>query len=108
MSAYVQNAENRRDPVESTNHVSHSFGFNTSGHTARCPGSLNFILITFCEIPDGVVRMAENPEIISADIGEFLKVGLEYSGFVETVDKFVGGNRDFWRLGRSWGGGKKQ
>ena len=91
-----------------TNHVSHSLGFNTTGHAARCPGSLDFILITFCEIPDGVVWMAENPEIISADVGEFLKVGFEYSGLVQALDKFVRGNRDFWRLSGSWGRGKEQ
>jgi len=82
MSAYVQTQRSEGTRWKSTNHVSHSLGFDTTGHTARCPGSLNFILITFNEIPDRVVRMAENPEVISADIGEFLKVGLEYPGFV--------------------------
>jgi len=70
------------DELEVERHISHGFGFDTAGHTTRCPRSLDLFLITFREIPDRVVRMAENPEVISAYIGEFLKVGLVYSGLV--------------------------
>ena len=91
-----------------TNHVSHGLGFDTAGHTTWCPRSLNLVLITFGEVPDRVVWMTENPEIISTDIGELLKVGLVYPRLVEGFDEFVRSDRNFWglRSSRSWG--KKQ
>jgi len=64
------------------NHVSHSLGFDTTGHTTGRPRSLDLALVAFCEVPDGVVWMAENPEVISADIREFLEVVLVYPRLV--------------------------
>jgi hypothetical protein len=89
-------------------HVSHSLSFNTAGHAAGRPGSLNFALVTFREVPDRVVWMTVYPEIVPADVGEFLKVRLVYSRFVQVADKFVRSNGNFWSLGGPRGRGKKQ
>ena len=63
-------------------HISHSFSFDTTGHATRGPRSFDLVLVAFCEIPHGVVWMAENPEVISADVGEFLEIRLIYPGLV--------------------------
>ena len=80
-SAYTQTQGTARG-VGFANHVSHSFGFDTAGHATGRPGSLDLGFVAFCEIPDRVVWMAVNPEVISADIGEFLEVGLVYPRLV--------------------------
>jgi hypothetical protein len=89
-------------------HVTHCLGFNTTGHTARCTRSLDLIFVTFCEVPDRVVWMAENPKVISADVGEFLKIRLVYPGPVQTVDELVRGHGDFRSLSGPWSRGKEQ
>ena len=63
-------------------HISHSLGFHTSGHAARRSRSFDFAFVAFCNIPDGVVRVAVDPEIVPADVGEFLEIRFEYPGFV--------------------------
>ena len=46
--------------------------------TTGCLGFPNLALVAFGEIPDGVVQMTEDPEVISANVREFLKVHLVY------------------------------
>lgn len=85
MSVYTQTQLKRRETGEehgAAYHVSHSFGFDTTSHTTRRPRSLDLAFVAFREIPDRVVGVAENPEVISADVGEFLKVRLVYPRLV--------------------------
>jgi hypothetical protein len=52
--------------------------------------------------------MTVYPEIVSADVGEFLKVRLVYSRFVQVADKLVRGNGNLWSLSGPRSGGKEQ
>ena len=59
-----------------TDHVAHSLELNTAGHTAGRAGLLHLRLIGLMQVPNSVAGMAEDPEIVSADITKLLEVRL--------------------------------
>jgi hypothetical protein len=84
--------------------IIHGLKLDTSSHAARSPWFLDLALINLVQHPDSVVRMTENPKVISAYIGELLEIGFVYPGSVQGFDEFMWGQ---WRssdLGRKRSG----
>jgi len=46
--------------------------------------------------------MAENPEIVAADVGQLLQIGPVDARAVQGVDELVRRQGDLWRFRRSW------
>lgn len=54
---------------EKTHKVTHSLELDTTSHTTGCARFFYFTFIRFGEDPDGVVGVAEYPEVVSAYVG---------------------------------------
>jgi len=52
--------------------VAHCFKFDTSRHASRRSWFLDTVLVGLSKEPNGVVRVAEHPEVIPAHVREFL------------------------------------
>jgi len=57
-------------------------------------GFLDMHLISLSKNPDGVVWMAENPEIVAADVGKLLQIELVDVWAVQGINELVGQQRD--------------
>ena len=81
--------------------VGHGFIFDAASHTAWRSGLFNACFVSVGKNPNGVIWVAEDPEIITTNVGEFLQVGLVDTRTVQGVDKFVWRKRHFWGFCRS-------
>jgi hypothetical protein len=88
--------------------VGHGLIFDAASHTTRRSGLFDACLISIGKNPDGVIRVAEDPEVIATDVGEFLQVGLVDTRAMQGVDKFVWRKWDFWGFRRSWRRGQQE
>jgi hypothetical protein len=82
--------------------VGHGLEFDTASHAARGAGFLDARFVGFRKDPDGVVRVAEDPEIVATDVGQLLQVSLVDTWAMQGVDKLVRRKGDLWRFGSSW------
>lgn len=57
-----------KDKTQDTYKVSHSFEFDTASHASRSSRFFYLAFVGIRKIPEGIVGVAENPEIISAYI----------------------------------------
>ena len=68
-------------------HVRHSLKLDAASHTSRSPRLFYLVLVCVVQVPDGVIRMTEHPEVVAADIRELLQVCLVYPRYVELLDE---------------------
>ena len=67
--------------------VTHGFEFHTASHSARRPWLFDAAFVDIIEIPKGVRRVAEDPEVVTAYLKENLDVGLVDPWDVKRCDK---------------------
>ncbi len=72
-----------------TYHVAHRLELDAASHAARCTRLLHLGFIGLIKLPDGIAGMAEDPEVVSADIAELLQVGLVNSRAVKLLNECV-------------------
>lgn len=77
-------------------HVAHGLEFDPASHAARCAWFLDARFVRFGEDPNGVVRVAENPEVVAAKVGQFLQISSVDARAMQGVDELV------WRKGNLW------
>lgn len=83
-------------------HVAHGLEFDTTGHA---PGGAWFLHARFVgvgEDPDSVVRMAENPKIVTTDVRQLLQIGLVDARAMQSIYKLVRREGNLWRFCSSW------
>jgi hypothetical protein len=91
-----------------TYQIGHSFELNTASHAARGSGFFDTRFISFGEDPDGVVRMTEDPEIVTTNVGQLLQIRLVNTRTVQGIDELVRRKGDLWRVRGSWSGGEQE
>jgi len=83
-------------------HVTHGLEFDTTGHAAGGAWFLDARLVGFGEDPDSVVRMAENPKIVTTDVRQLLQIGLVDTREMQGIYKLVRRKGNLWRFCSSW------
>ena len=87
--------------------VGHCLIFDAASHTARRSGLFDACFVSIGKNPNGVIWVAEDPEVIATGVGEFLEVGLVDTRAMQGVDKFVWRKWHFWGFCRSRRGGQQ-
>ncbi len=72
-----------------TYQVGHCFIFDAASHTTRRSGLFDACLVGIGQNPYGVIWVAEDPEVITTDVGEFLQVRPVNTRAMQGVDEFV-------------------
>ena len=88
--------------MEQPYHVAHGLEFDTTGHAAGGAWFLDARLVGFGEDPDSVVRMAENPKIVTTDVRQLLQIGLVDAWAMQGIYKLVRRKGNLWRFCSSW------
>lgn len=89
-------------------HVGHRFELDAAGHAARRAGLLDLVLVSFFEIPDRVVWVTEDPEVVATDVVQLLQIRLVYAGYMQLLDERVRRDRYPRIFGRRRSGYQQQ
>ena len=69
--------------------VGNCFIFDAASHTTRRSGLFDACFVGIGKNPYGVIWVAEDPEVITTHVGEFLQVGLVDTRAMQCIDEFV-------------------
>ena len=72
-----------------THKVADGLELNAASHPTWSLGFLHAALVYLREDPDGIIRVAEHPEIVSAYVRHLLQVGLVDPRNVERFDELM-------------------